>query len=152
MHNITFVFTSKLGLHIILQADFLEKNDDALHGSLEALVHESKDPFIQNLFPVGAAQTKKKLAFESVSSKFKVSVFASLVFGFISAALIYFPLRGWLSQCGGGTGTCHILVMLPDGCRVMDIIFSYFTELWVWLWRTNSTSIGITGNHFPDFH
>ena len=88
-----------------MQADFLEKNDDALHGSLEALVHESKDPFIQNLFPVGAAQTKKKLAFESVSSKFKVNVLSSLAIGFISAVRFCFPFREWVSQFFGGTGT-----------------------------------------------
>eukprot|EP00795_Rhopilema_esculentum_P017127 gene17126-8651_t len=52
-------------------AGFLEKNDDALHGSLEALIHESRDPFILNLFPAGTAKSKKKLSFESVSSKFK---------------------------------------------------------------------------------
>jgi len=55
-------------------AGFLEKNDDALHGSLEALVHESKDEFILNLFPAGSAKSKKKLAFDSVSTKFKTQL------------------------------------------------------------------------------
>eukprot|EP00794_Sanderia_malayensis_P000402 gene402-1036_t len=55
-------------------ASFLEKNDDALHGSLEALVHESKDPFVRNLFPAGRVQSSKKLAFASVGNKFKTQL------------------------------------------------------------------------------
>ena len=52
----------------------LEKNNDALHASLEALAQECKHPFIRGLFvnnqKEGATQ-KGKLAFISVANKFK---------------------------------------------------------------------------------
>merc|ERR1712038_351345 len=53
---------------------FIEKNNDALHASLEALAQECKHPFIRGLFvnnqKEGAVQ-KGKLTFISVGSKFK---------------------------------------------------------------------------------
>ncbi|KAG0717169.1 Unconventional myosin-VI [Chionoecetes opilio] len=56
-------------------ASFLEKNNDALHASLEALVQEAHNPFIQALFAgeEGAPPhpTRGKLSFISVASKFK---------------------------------------------------------------------------------
>lgn len=55
------------------QAHFIEKNNDALHASLEGLVQESKNPFLQNLFANSAvpATQKGKLTFISVGNKFK---------------------------------------------------------------------------------
>ncbi|XP_043204148.1 unconventional myosin-VI-like isoform X1 [Amphibalanus amphitrite] len=55
---------------------FLEKNNDALHGSLEGLIHESRNAFLQGLFASQAATNGKapargKLALGSVGSKFK---------------------------------------------------------------------------------
>ncbi|XP_037079769.1 unconventional myosin-VI-like [Pollicipes pollicipes] len=54
---------------------FLEKNNDALHGSLEALIHESHNGFLQALFASqasnGKAVTRGKLSLGSVGSKFK---------------------------------------------------------------------------------
>ncbi len=52
---------------------FIEKNNDALHASLEALVHEGKNKFLEVLFKHGqeASALKGKLAFLSVGSKFK---------------------------------------------------------------------------------
>ncbi len=52
---------------------FIEKNNDALHASLEAVAHECKNGFIQALFTHGQQATalKGKLAFLSVGSKFK---------------------------------------------------------------------------------
>ena len=55
---------------------FIEKNNDALHASLEAVVQECKNPFIQNLFPAGEDFNKRqgKLNFLSVGSKFKTQL------------------------------------------------------------------------------
>ncbi len=52
---------------------FIEKNNDALHASLEAVAHECKNKFIQALFTEGQQATalKGKLTFLSVGSKFK---------------------------------------------------------------------------------
>lgn len=49
---------------------FIEKNNDALHASLECLVQESGNPLIKKIF-VNASSTKGKLSFISVGSKFK---------------------------------------------------------------------------------
>jgi myosin-6 len=55
------------------QAHFIEKNNDALHASLEGLVQESKNSFLQNLFsnPAVPAAQKGKLTFISVGNKFR---------------------------------------------------------------------------------
>ncbi|XP_026680288.1 myosin heavy chain 95F [Diaphorina citri] len=53
---------------------FIEKNNDALHASLEALVQESKNPFLQSLFQESSSQNKGKLTFISVGSKFKTQL------------------------------------------------------------------------------
>ncbi|XP_015915641.2 unconventional myosin-VI [Parasteatoda tepidariorum] len=52
---------------------FLEKNNDALHASLESVILESENNFIQNLFKSESSSqnTKGKLNFNSVSSKFR---------------------------------------------------------------------------------
>ncbi|XP_075244951.1 unconventional myosin-VI-like isoform X2 [Convolutriloba macropyga] len=53
---------------------FLEKNNDALHASLEAVVCESSDAFVQKLFDEevkGGSSSGGKLNFISVSSKFR---------------------------------------------------------------------------------
>ncbi|XP_059842594.1 unconventional myosin-VI isoform X2 [Hypanus sabinus] len=58
---------------------FVEKNNDALHMSLESLVSESKDPFVRRLFE-GTNNTKDtkqkagKLSFISVGNKFKTQL------------------------------------------------------------------------------
>lgn len=54
-------------------AQFIEKNNDALHASLEALAHECKHEFIRHLFVHGeeASSQKGKLTFISVGNKFK---------------------------------------------------------------------------------
>ncbi|KAJ9598039.1 hypothetical protein L9F63_026855 [Diploptera punctata] len=56
--------------------EFIEKNNDALHTSLEALVQESRNPFLRNLFSSTSniGQMKGKLAFSSVGSKFKIQL------------------------------------------------------------------------------
>ncbi len=63
--------------HTHTQSEFLDKNNDALHASLEQLISASKDPFINQLFPgatnKGGGNTKK-LVLDSVGSKFRVSV------------------------------------------------------------------------------
>jgi len=52
---------------------FIEKNNDALHASLEAIVQECKNPFIRQIFTndVDSSQKQGKLNFISVGSKFK---------------------------------------------------------------------------------
>ena len=58
-----------------LQKRFVEKNNDALHMSLECLVSESKDNFVRELFENNAKDSKQKagkLSFISVGNKFKV--------------------------------------------------------------------------------
>ncbi|CAG2059105.1 unnamed protein product, partial [Timema podura] len=68
-------------------AQFIEKNNDALHASLEGLIQESKNPFLQGMFAssnltisegqAGVHQRrlkKGKLAFISVGSKFKTQL------------------------------------------------------------------------------
>ncbi|XP_065339077.1 myosin heavy chain 95F isoform X1 [Cloeon dipterum] len=54
-------------------SQFIEKNNDALHASLEGLVQESQNPFVQVLFS-NASQQKGKLTFISVGSKFKTQL------------------------------------------------------------------------------
>ncbi|XP_069688950.1 myosin heavy chain 95F isoform X3 [Periplaneta americana] len=55
--------------------EFIEKNNDALHASLESLVQESRNPFLQSLFPSSnMSQQKGKLTFSSVGSKFKTQL------------------------------------------------------------------------------
>jgi len=52
-------------------AKFVEKNNDALHYSLEKLVSGSKDQLVRKLFENSLSATKGKLAFISVGNKFK---------------------------------------------------------------------------------
>lgn len=58
----------------------MEKNNDALHMSLESLVCESKDKFVRELFE-NSNSTKDtkhksgKLSFISVGNKFKVTFY-----------------------------------------------------------------------------
>lgn len=59
------------------QTRFVEKNNDALHMSLESLVSESKDKFVRELFQNSnsakdSKQKAGKLSFISVGNKFKV--------------------------------------------------------------------------------
>lgn len=64
----------------IFQTQFVEKNNDALHMSLESLICESRDKFIRELFESSTNNNKDtkqkagKLSFISVGNKFKVFV------------------------------------------------------------------------------
>lgn len=65
-----------LSLSPIMKVDFMDKNDDALHASLEQLIEDSKDVFIKTLFPETTHKPEvntKKLAIISVASNFRVS-------------------------------------------------------------------------------
>uniref|UniRef100_A0A6M2DFQ7 Putative myosin class ii heavy chain n=1 Tax=Xenopsylla cheopis TaxID=163159 RepID=A0A6M2DFQ7_XENCH len=53
---------------------FIEKNNDALHGSLEGLVQECSNPLLKRIFRTSNATTKGKLTFISVGSKFKTQL------------------------------------------------------------------------------
>lgn len=76
---------------VVSQAEFIEKDNDALHKDLEELIQDSKDAFLKSLFP-GVATKKndigsmsfgnainrvgsKKLGFISVGNKFRVILF-----------------------------------------------------------------------------
>ncbi|CAH1962800.1 unnamed protein product [Acanthoscelides obtectus] len=52
---------------------FIEKNNDALHASLESIIKESRNKLIETLFSTSMAQ-KGKLNFVSVGSKFKTQL------------------------------------------------------------------------------
>jgi myosin-6 len=60
-----------------VQTNFIEKNNDALHDSLEALMLESNSEFIKKIFEPNAntetalVRQKGKLAFISVGNKFR---------------------------------------------------------------------------------
>lgn len=56
-----------------LQNQFIEKNNDALHASLEALIQESDNKFLRTQFANHSLQ-KGKLTFISVGSKFKTQL------------------------------------------------------------------------------
>lgn len=55
------------------QNQFIEKNNDALHASLEALIQESGNKFLRTQFANQSCQ-KGKLTFISVGSKFKTQL------------------------------------------------------------------------------
>ena len=55
MHGRCVAATLIQSVVCVLQSKFLEKNNDALHGSLEGLIHESRNAFLQALF--AASQT-----------------------------------------------------------------------------------------------
>lgn len=73
------------------QAEFIEKDNDALHSDLEELIQDSKDAFLKSLFPgvitkkndIGSMSFgnainrvgSKKLGFISVGNKFRVILF-----------------------------------------------------------------------------
>lgn len=61
---------------MLQQNQFIEKNNDALHASLEALVQESANPLIKTIFSGKSnnASSKGKLNFISVGSKFKTQL------------------------------------------------------------------------------
>ncbi|XP_013109166.1 myosin heavy chain 95F isoform X4 [Stomoxys calcitrans] len=53
---------------------FIEKNNDALHASLEGLVQECENPLLKSLFPSGTSSSRGKLNFISVGSKFRTQL------------------------------------------------------------------------------
>ena len=59
--------------------NFIEKNNDALHASLEGLVQECKQSFVRALYEEksnkkGSESKKGKLTFVSVGGKFKTQL------------------------------------------------------------------------------
>jgi hypothetical protein len=70
-----FVDLVLIPLVFVFQNQFIEKNNDALHASLEVLVQESENPLLKKLFSIpSGATTKGKLSFISVGSKFKTQL------------------------------------------------------------------------------
>lgn len=67
-----------------LQTQFIDKNNDALHTSLEVLVLESRNELVKTIFELDAnnsgvkSSTKGKLSFISVGSKFRAQLFSLL--------------------------------------------------------------------------
>ncbi|CAF0722947.1 unnamed protein product [Adineta ricciae] len=68
-----FLIQHFAGSVVYSTAQFIEKNNDALHASLFLLVQECKNSFIKNLFPKASEQEPStgKLNFISVGSKFR---------------------------------------------------------------------------------
>ena len=63
---------TKLKKNLSLQTQFLEKNNDALHASLEFLVQESQNSLVQQLFEtIDNNNAKGKLNFISVGANFQ---------------------------------------------------------------------------------
>ena len=60
----------------VLQEQFIEKNNDALHASLEVIVLESNNGLVKKLFEAnnGDVSSKGKLKFISVGTKFRVQL------------------------------------------------------------------------------
>lgn len=54
-----------------LQSQFIEKNNDALHASLQFLISDSKSDLLQSMFADSKAAASGKLNFISVGSKFR---------------------------------------------------------------------------------
>ncbi|XP_046405363.1 myosin heavy chain 95F isoform X2 [Ischnura elegans] len=69
-----FLFRHFAGAVCYQTSQFIEKNNDALHASLEGLVQESRNPFLKALFASLNTQQKGKLNFISVGSKFKTQL------------------------------------------------------------------------------
>lgn len=58
-----------------LQTQFLEKNNDALHMSLEIIVQESKNTLVKKMFEgLSSKNSSGKLSFISVGSKFRTQL------------------------------------------------------------------------------
>ena len=88
-----------------LQAEFIEKDNDALHSDLKELIQDSKDVFLKSLFPgviqntnsIGSMTfggpinrvSSKKLGFISVGNKFRVTakLFCFIVNHRVNAAM-----------------------------------------------------------------
>ncbi|XP_071818776.1 unconventional myosin-VI-like isoform X2 [Apostichopus japonicus] len=81
--------------------EFIDKNNDALHASLEAIIQESKDSFLKSLFPQRSNKKVQKLIFESVGAKFKVQL-------------------GKLMQKLTSTGSSFIRCIKPNGKMVCN--------------------------------
>ena len=75
IYNIFSTFTFILNIPLPLQNQFIEKNNDALHASLECLVQESASPLLKVLFATSSSSMSRgKLNFISVGSKFKTQL------------------------------------------------------------------------------
>ena len=71
------VLESLLFVCFSLQSEFLNKNNDALHASLEGLIQEAENKFIRGLFlssSTNQSSSRGKLNFISISSKFKTQL------------------------------------------------------------------------------
>lgn len=115
-----------------LQTKFVEKNNDALHMSLECLVGESKDAFVRGLF--GSANSKHvkqkagKLGFISVGNKFKVGEPARRrsgadteeeeeVCSSLRPSLLQMQLNILLEKLRSTVGVLLLLLLLHPSCR-----------------------------------
>ncbi|XP_033635781.1 unconventional myosin-VI-like [Asterias rubens] len=84
-------------------SEFIEKNNDALHSSLEHLIQEGKDEYVKSLFPgPPALPFISKLAFESIGMKFKTQL-------------------NLLMDKLNSTGSSFIRCIKPNGKMVQDL-------------------------------
>lgn len=82
----------------IFQKYFIDKNNDALHASLESIIQESKNKLIQVLFTNSIAQ-KGKLTFISVGNKFKTQLGELMEKLKSNVRILVFGLNGVFFYC-----------------------------------------------------
>nr|CAB3264159.1 unconventional myosin-VI [Phallusia mammillata] len=105
---------------------FVEKNNDALHNSLEQLVCSSKHKLVGHIFQNQASQVKKgKLAFISVGNKFKINAnsknqVSSL--NFVSVGSTFRTQLGQLLEKLNDTGSSFIRCIKPN-LSMQDSLF-----------------------------
>ena len=91
VNSFSFTLIRSIVWFLFCQAQFLDKNNDALHTSLLNLVQECKNTFIKSLFAkaIESAPTAGKLNFISIGSKFR-SQLAELLTKLRSTVSIFF--------------------------------------------------------------
>ncbi|XP_073228472.1 unconventional myosin-VI-like isoform X3 [Porites lutea] len=93
-------------------AEFIEKDNDALHRDLEELIQDSKDAFLKSLFP-GVAPKKKGIG--SMSFGGNINRGGSKKLGFISVGNKFRTQLNQLMEKLGNTGASFIRCIKPNG-------------------------------------
>lgn len=93
-------------------AEFIEKDNDALHKDLEELIQDSKDAFLKSLFP-GVATKKNDIG--SMSFGNAINRVGSKKLGFISVGNKFRTQLNQLMEKLGNTGASFIRCIKPNG-------------------------------------
>ncbi|XP_077972837.1 unconventional myosin-VI-like isoform X3 [Styela clava] len=105
-------------------AQFVEKNNDALHHSLEVLISSSQDQLVRRLFENGNAKsTKGKLSFISVGTKFKINQTLRKVnsLKFVSVSACFRTQLSKLLEKLNTTGSSFIRCVKPNLAMKNDL-------------------------------